>query len=388
LKTEYVAVTGSAHPVALSKFNNYLISIGEPTTSRSWTLESVVKHTKKVLKEYKKTCELEHCQNVNLFLDSGGYQIITNDIKKSRYEEFIHVYHYIFKKFKNDFSYIFSLDINWPGRLTAEELYNFNLKSITESLDAIDKHPELSDKQLFVWQTRNPFVYDTWTKIYDELKDRMKIYNRWAFGGLVGFKAVSGAKFLPFIPSFMDFMTKVKRDNLKVDHVHFLGQSSFLAIMTAAILQRIYNIELITLDSSELVRASKIEQKMPLFIKEKWIRDTEKLEHVLDEKEFEYLIKTGRMHNASVFIKVMSSHIDEIVQFANKHAEEIWSDYNKLHSDSFLDKWSQFDRGRLYQEFRNGLDLVKEWMPIVDSGDVDTSSKKYRDEILAQYKSF
>ena len=385
---EYVAVTGSAHPIALEKFNNYLVSIGEPTTARGWTLESVVRHTKRVLKEYKKTCKLEGCENVNLFLDSGGYQIITNDIKKSRYEEFIHTYHYILKKFRKDYKYIFSLDINWPGRLSAKELYDYNFKSISESLKAIKHFPEISDKQLFVWQTRNPFVYDTWNKIYDELKEELKVYNRWAFGGLVGFKAVSGAKFLPFVPSFLDFMVKVRADNLKVDHVHFLGQSSFLAIIVAAILQHEFNIETITLDSSELVRASKIEQKFPLFIKGTWIREIEKLSHVLDKHEFEHLIETGRMHNSDVFIKVMSEHIREIVDFANDNVKEIWSDYNKLDENQFIEKWPQFNRGRLYQEFRNSVDLIKEWMPLIDAKDVEASRKKYRDEILASYKSF
>ena len=64
--TEYVAVTGGAHPVALSKFNNYLVSIGEPTTARNWTLESVVRHTKRIVKDFNKVED-----HINLFLDSG-----------------------------------------------------------------------------------------------------------------------------------------------------------------------------------------------------------------------------------------------------------------------------------------------------------------------------
>ena len=385
---EYVAVTGSAHPVALSKFKNYLVSIGEPTTTRSWTLQSVVKHTKNILKEFQKVCELEHCKDVNLYLDSGGYQIITNAIKKSRYEEFIHTYHFIFKKFKDDYSYIFSLDINRPGRLSAEELYEFNFKSIKESLNTIKQHPELSDKQLFVWQTRNPFVYNTWNKIYDEFKDEMKVYTRWAFGGLVGFKAASRASFLPFIPSFLDFMVKVNRDNLTVKHIHFLGQSSFLAIITAAILSHIFQIEKITLDSSELVRQSKIEQKLPLFIKNEWVNEIEKLESVIEPSEFEHLVKTGMMYNSSTFVKIMSEHINEIVKFANANVEEIWEDCNKLNGEQFLSKWPQFNKGRLYQEFMNGIQIINNWKPLIDAADVETSRKKYKEEILPQYKSF
>ena len=385
---EYVAVTGGAHPVALSKFKNYLVSIGNPTTARSWTLESIVKHVKKVLKDYHNVCELEHCKDVKLYFDSGGYQIITNDIKKSRYEEFIHAYHYVLNRFCNEYSYIFTLDVNWPGRLSAEELYQYNIKSITESLKTIEKKPIIADKQLFVWQTRNPFVYDTWNKIYDELKNELKIYNRWAFGGLVGFKAASGAKFLPFVPSFLDFMVKAKRDNLKVEHVHFLGQSSFLAIVTAAILQHIFKIKKITLDSSELVRASKIEQKFPLFIKGDWINEIELLEHVLEPSEFKHLIETGRMANGDVFIKVVSEHIKEIVDFVNDNAGTIWSDFLEKSEASFLDKWPQFKKGRLYQEFKNSLDLINEWMPLIEAGDIELSRKKYKEEILSQYKSF
>ena len=280
------------------------------------------------------------------------------------------------------------MDINRPGKLDADELYNFNLKSITESMKTIQHFPEIADKQLFVWQTRNPFVYDTWNRIYDELDTDMKIYNRWSFGGLVGFKKASNAKFLPLIPSFLDFMTKVNRDQLSVDHVHFLGQSSFLAIITAEILRHIFKIDKMTLDSSELVRASKLDQKLPLFINNKWIRNVEKLEPVLNDEEFEHLIKTGRMHNSNVFIKVMSEHINEIVKFSNNNATEIWKDYNKLDENIFLKKWPQFSRGRLYQEFRNGMDLINEWMPLIDSRNVDASRKKYKEEILANYKSY
>ena len=385
---EYVAVTGNAHPVALSKFKNYLVSVGEPTNTKNWTLESVVKHTKNILKEFQKVCELEHCKDTNLYLDSGGYQIITNAIKKSRYEEFIHTYHYIFKKFKNDYTYIFSLDINRPGKLRVDELYDLNFKSIKESLNTIKQNPELGDKQLFVWQTRNPFVYHTWNKIYDELQDEMKAYSRWSFGGLVGFKAVSRANFLPFIPSFLDFMVKVKRDNLTVKHVHFLGQSSFLAIVTAAVLRHVFQIEKITLDSSELVRPSKIEQKLPLFIGNEWVSEINKLEPVIESSEFEHLVKTGMMHNSNTFIKIMSEHINEIVKFANANAEEIWEDCNNLDEEQFLSKWSQFNKGRLYQEFINGIQIINDWMPLIEAADVETSRKKYREEILSQYRSF
>jgi len=84
----------------------------------------------------------------------------------------------------------------------------------------------------------------------------------------------------------------------------------------------------------------------------------------------------------------MSEHINEIVNFANTNAEEIWIDCNKLDEKQFLSKWSQFNKGRLYQEFINGIQIIKDWMPLIETANVDASRKKYKEEILSQYKSF
>ncbi len=379
---EYVSVTGGTHDIAREYFHNYLISIGEPTTSRRWDLASVTKHVKRILKEHKKIAG-DH----NIFLDSGGYQIITNDIKLPRYKEFIHVYHFILEKFKNEFDYIFSLDINWPGKLSADQLYDFNKMSIEESIKVLKKYPELVDKQLFVWQTRNPFVYDTWNRLFDEL-DIKDTYTKWAFGGLVGFKTVSGAKFSPFVPSFLDFMVKREKYNLTVKHVHFLGQSSMLAVFTAALLKKLFSVEDITLDSSELVRVTPLKQKLPVFYNGGWLRTEEELNLILDEEEYLHLLETGRLHNNDTFIKTMSVHIDSLFKFAESNIEQIYNDIVSMDAEKFLDKWDILNKGRFYNEFKRNIEIIHEWLPIIEVGDTDKSSSKYRDEILGGYKSF
>lgn len=378
----YVAVIGDSPEKVKEYFYQYLISMGDPLTSPSWSLYSIVKHMKKILK-YKDDAH-------KLYIDSGGYQIIVGYVERNRVKEFIDAYHFCLNKFANDIDYIFSLDVNEPGKMTEEELYKFNHYSIKKSILTLERIPQLQNKQIFVWQTRNPIVYKVWNQIYAELNPG-NVYKRWAFGGLVGFKTQARANFSPFVPSFLDFMVKKEHDNLTVEHVHFLGQSSMLAILTAALLQHIFDIPKVTLDSSELVRHTPLEQKLPIFCFEEdgtceWLTKIEDLD--IPDEEKKYILQTGRMTDSDVFIRTMAKHIHSLITFADTFIDEIYKDILSMTKDKFLTKWQVLGKGRFYDEFLKNIELIHEWLPLIEKRDVRGSATKYTNEILTQYASY
>ena len=100
---KYVAVMGDAKinltsEIVFHYFDNYLASIGEPTTSKAWTLFQLNKHFKKIIKGSKEIKKV-YGQNKKLFIDSGGFQIIVGYINQNRVNEYIDSYHFLLKKY-------------------------------------------------------------------------------------------------------------------------------------------------------------------------------------------------------------------------------------------------------------------------------------------------
>ncbi len=155
---EYVPVLGAAPSHATSTpvmhhFDDYLISIAEPTTSRNWSMQDIYKQIQKI--------QRKKLPGLKLYLDSGGFQVIVGHITENRITEYTDVYHFMLEKFRDDIDYIFSLDINTP-KFNKEKIFKYNDYSIDSSIDLIKKYPMLRDKQLFVVQSRFSHILEDW----------------------------------------------------------------------------------------------------------------------------------------------------------------------------------------------------------------------------------
>jgi hypothetical protein len=249
---EYIPVFGLNPSEAVLRpttkfFENYLVSIAEPTQSRSWSLQDVYKHTKHMVR-LKKEFQKKFNSNLKLMADSGGYQIIVGYISKKRIKEFIDVYHLVIESFYKDLDFIFSLDVN-SRKFTKEELIKFNDYSIDSSIEMMQKHPEVRNKQLFVVQSRTPSILEDWL----ELMDKHKIfdhYDLYSLGGLVGLKKETNVHFNHFVPMTIWLLGYIynrrKMDTpfpAKVKQVHMLGQSSRVAIITGAIIEKLFGVK-------------------------------------------------------------------------------------------------------------------------------------------------
>ena len=392
---KYVAVLGAGAPkkitdVVFNYFDSYLVSMAEPTANKNWTLFQLNKQMKRITdlyKEYKK----EYGDHLEFYVDSGGFQFIVGHIKPRRAKEYINAYHFLLKKYFNDFSYIFSLDV-MNRAFSKDELIKFNDYSIEKSIE-LSKELPIFEKQLFIVQTRTESVFNLWKDLMDK-HEIYKYYKKYSFGGLVGLKKETNAQFSHVVPFIFWLLTKIKINNGEINHIHLLGQSSKLMIFTAIFLENLLkhfglNINF-TMDSSELIRFAKLEHKLPIVAKKDndfiYIKNLEEadilaMNHSLPEKrneEFFKQVKIGKIENWD-FVDFMCQNISNFTELShkildNKNHEELLklleydiNDLKKLHP--------LFKQGRLSLEIYNNLQKIKELLPYFENNDIENIEK-------------
>lgn len=427
---KYVAVLSSqpgadVYTPIFNYFDDYLITLGEVTAGNAkkmkqanWTLMDVLKHANKIIKTNK-------VYNKHLYIDSAGFQVIMGHITISRLSDYIQCYHEVILKFKDDIHKIFSLDINNID-FTRDQILKYNDLSINESINIIKKYPEIKDKQLFVVQSRNTYVFKIWKELM--LKHNVfEYFNLWSIGGLVNLKKETNADFSHAVPITLWLIAYSKKYNGNIKQVHWLGQSSRLAFISMALFEKVYNIHM-TSDSSQLIRFAPIEHKMPFMsidnttkefklamdhdtIEEMFTRHSLGKEHAdmtikkfrnytlnnsnfeTDHEEEEFSteelakindkninkIKSNKnnfsMDNEDI-IELQSQNIFYEIQFANMVVEklteqplEYWNTENIKEIHPIL------ARGRIAKEIINNLSFFIKFKPIIENGDLDLADK-------------
>jgi len=389
---KYVAVLGAAAPERITKvtfkyFPNFLVSMAEPTTNKSWTLFQIDKQMKKIVKQKNKYKEIypEVADKIKLFVDSGGFQVIMGYVSKRRVKEYIRTYHYLLKKYKDDIDYIFSLDVMNRGWNKQEQI-EFNDYSISQSIQLIKEIPEIADKQLFIVQTRIEPVFDLWKELMDK-HNIYQYYTRYSFGGLVGLKKETNAKFSHAVPFLFWLLSKIRDNNGKITHLHLLGQSSKLMIFTTIFLENLlskYDINIeFTMDSSELIRFAKIEHKLPLVCKHQddylFIKDINDLDKMLDnhsnkesfldtiKEKKDLLCNHGKLENED-FVDFMCQNINNVIQFSHELLDNLSLEDLRKYFDYSIDDLKKihplFEQGRFAVEIYNNLQIIQEFLDI------------------------
>ena len=328
---KYVSVTSPGSEMSKPIFNyfdDYLVSMGEPTTSKAWTMAQVLQHVNKMLKEKPKD------DKIKLYIDSGGFQIIVGYVLESRITEYIDTFHFILNKYHNEIDYIFALDIFALTFLPSERIFiddkkefasipqmpdeyveqdnivqklkSYNTYSMQESINSIIAHPDLSDKLLFIMQTSNIITFNIWEQLFNELKV-YEHHKRWSIGGLVGLKKSTNAKFSHAVPATLWLLTQQKAKNFTIDQIHWLGQSSRLSFLSMALFERIYGLNM-TSDSSQLVRFAPLDAKLPYLIEHN--SNFELVENVSDVKT--KMLTKHSIPEQRIYIEVKNGMITEI----------------------------------------------------------------------------
>lgn len=165
-----------------------------------------------------------------LFIDSSGYSIIKGDIPPARVNEVIGVYTGYMAA--GDYDVIMSLDIptfaNERDRAmnTVRDIYDFNYRSLSETIDVIKSNPALANKAAFIWQWRTHKQFEIWKSLYKRL-DIPRYFKRRAIGGMVSMMGLTNVPFVPFIgPLFKCIDDYLHEGDYSDDlHVHLLGIS-------------------------------------------------------------------------------------------------------------------------------------------------------------------
>ena len=388
---DYVAVLGVAPSISTIKpvthyFDDYLISIAEPTTSTSWSLQDIIKQMNKI--------RVKRLPDMKLYLDSGGYQVITGHISERRLREYTDTYHFTIDHYVDEIDYIFTLDIN-NSKFDESKILKYNSYSIQESIALHKKHPILKEKQLFVVQSRTPQLLDDWRQLMEENKV-LDYFDLYSFGGLVGLKSETRVQFNHFVPMMLWLKTFAHSKDKEIKQVHMLGQSSRVAIITGSILEKLFNTK-ITMDSSEIIRFSPISYKVPMIHKDQnfnIVRNLEEMTDMIDcHSDIEAIaeiesmkdqLQLGKVTNQT-FVELISQNIANLIKFSDHFLEDV--DVNEIinwDEDKFKEYHAIFNIGRLATEMANNMRLIRDLMPYYINKDFDGIHKHVK-HIVGNY---
>ena len=398
---KYISVTSPGTDMSKPIFNyfgDYLVSLGEPTTSPGWSENSLRHHMNKMLNEKP--------SDSNLYIDSGGFQIIVDYIQTNRIKNYVDAYHTLCRESMGRIDNIFSLDI-YNRNLSDQELYDFNKYSIEASTEVIKDVPQFADKQLFVLQTSNRYSFGNWKKLMTELNVN-QFYKKWAIGGLVGLKKMTNAKFSHAVPATLWLLTFQKKYGAVIDQVHWLGQSSRLSFISMSLMERLYGLNM-TSDSSQLVRFAALKAKLPFMFQDLSTKEfrlinseNEVFDYMLNQHSLgaithkivrknmpgydasnpcvenytplEYFEKHGQLHNVD-FIECQSQNVYFDMQFAEVIADKIVKiGLDNFHSsDDLLPLHPLMKQGRIAVELFNNILYFRKFKSIIENGDLDAA---------------
>lgn len=216
--------------------------------------------------------------NGNLFVDSGGYSIIKGVIEPENIGFTIDLWSYGGEHFKDDFDYLFSLDIplslEYNQLNTKANIYKYNKSSLSEMVILLDKFPELRKKIFFVWQFKMLPQYEIWEFIHKELELERYIQNR-AIGGMVGLRGVTDIKFSPFIGMvFRCLYDYINANNYSNDfRLHFLGMYNQYDRIEIALMEKLCSYYLgdknitakFTYDSVNFAHTARMNPEIPIY---------------------------------------------------------------------------------------------------------------------------
>lgn len=239
-----------------STITGFLHSYGEDYAIRK-NLKTYGKSQMKMIKRFTDTGLFK---DVDLYLDSGGYQISTGKLNRYYSEALLDNYYDFTVEAKDLFKYFFILDVS-PGQNCVmfenfEDVYEKNLRSYQE---AVSLPEDVRSRMIYVHHFRTPKLAETYNRLLIE-NDFYQYFNHFACGGIVSnmasdLKIPCLVYILPLIPLIKETI-RAGRNYL---NFHILGGASYRDVLFyelfKEVVRRYHNIELkITYDSSGIFR--------------------------------------------------------------------------------------------------------------------------------------
>lgn len=244
----------------LDNCNKYLSSVGVNLQADKRLKDNYMDET--YLKMLNKFEDAGFLKNIELTLDSAGYQFQTGYFNKEDTYKWIKIYHKFLTEQVDKYSYSFSFD-PVPGPVDTildnyKEMEKFNIHSLKKA-NELPQH--VRDKMLYIHHFRTPKI----RKLYNKMMHDEKLANgftNFATGGLVSFAANSKSPFpvTMYIVPLIDLILHAQERGLTKFRFHVLGGSEWKDILVHKFFEKhiktVHGIDIeITYDSSSVFKA-------------------------------------------------------------------------------------------------------------------------------------
>jgi len=246
----------SINKFLLENCDKFLSSIGVCLTKGKPPTEKILEKYSKVLDRFE---EAEYLKDCEVIIDSAGYQLQSNYMKKQEIPTFIDIYHKFLENSSHRFDRAFMLDVA-PGATHCpfdswQEMEQLNRLSYGKSAE-LPKN--IRDKMIYIHHFRTPSI----KKVYDKLLNEGYAdgFQHFATGGLVSFsKSSSTTPIILYSIPLIDVILHAKKVGMKKFKWHCLGGSEFKDILFHKLaeihIKKIHDIDVeITYDSSTIFK--------------------------------------------------------------------------------------------------------------------------------------
>lgn len=199
-------------------------------------------------------------KDIDLIIDSGGYQIISGQYTKTEIDWMIDNYYKFLEDNLDlfDRAFILDLPINENCFNSYDELYEYNLKSYKKASELPKK---VRDKIIYVHHFTSPKNNNIFESIFNQV-DAMNKFKNFAVGGVARRSSTYKHYINNFTIPIVFYIRKVLEHNLKSIRIHFLGADNPDVILfyklAEVIIKEKYDIELeITYDSAIFISLAK-----------------------------------------------------------------------------------------------------------------------------------
>jgi len=252
-----------ATPDQINKFlidtvDKYLSTVGVAIYRDKDITSHIVKRYSKVYRRIKSKAYLK---GIETTIDSGGYQIQNGFVNKKSVYNFIDIfYKELIPELKDEFDYIFSLDIA-PGidlsiyddEAELEKMLRLSYNHILN----IDK--DYINKCIYIHHFRTPELNRVYSRVLNDIGYQSNIQN-FGTGGVTESNKTFTSPIVQYCLPLIPIISYLKSKNIKSSRFHVLGVGGYKDIIIHKLMERhvkeIHDIDLkITYDSASLFKS-------------------------------------------------------------------------------------------------------------------------------------
>ena len=263
-----------------------------------------------------------------LFIDSGGYQVITGYVLKEDLPKFVDTYAQFLNDYRDSYSFAFSLDIpEFGGSAKRDEILALNRLSLS-MMDNLDK--DVKDRVYFIAHFNSSEVYKVWNTLIFEDKHIRK-FSKFSIGGLVSSRpSTKLMRYTLLILGLLQILVGLDYKLPNPFYFHILGSTIPRNILFYALvkehIEHLFNVKAVfTYDSSVVFKKVALSRAFTYY-------DRETL------SSYSVSLKSKELDDLHPVIR--RKNIDIVMDTVREMIEYIGLDLDEYMPDRVYDKWN------------------------------------------------